>query len=274
MTAYPRKTEGIQEIFTERKGGSMELGAQLYTLRDFIQNERDIGHTLQKVAEIGYKTVQVSGMGPIDPKKLREMCDNLGLRIVLTHTPQDRILYDTERVIEEHQILGCGYIGLGAMSEKYRDPQWLDRFVYDFKEPAAKIAKAGMLFMYHNHNFEFQKIGGKRIIETLMEGFTKEEMGFTLDTYWVQAAGADVLEWIDKLWDRIPCIHLKDMDVRGFQQVMAPVMEGNLNFEAILAKLEEKGATKYLLVEQDTCEESPFVCLEKSYRNLAKLGYR
>jgi sugar phosphate isomerase/epimerase len=252
----------------------MELGAQLFTLRNFIQCERDIAHSLQKVAEIGYKTVQVSGMGPIDPKRLREICDKLGLRIVLTHTPQDRILYETEKVIEEHRILGCQYIGLGAMSEKYRDPQWLDRFVYDFQEPARKIKEAGMLFMYHNHNFEFQKIGGKRIIETLMESFSKEEMGFTLDTYWVQAAGADVLEWIEKLWDRIPCVHLKDMDVRGFQQVMAPVMEGNLNFKAILAKLEEKGATKYLLVEQDTCEESPFVCLEKSYRNLAGLGYR
>lgn len=252
----------------------MELGAQLYTLRSFIQCEKDICRTLQKVAEIGYKTVQVSGMGPISPYKLKDMCDKFGLKVVLTHTPAERILYETEKVIEEHEILGCSYIGIGAMPEKYRDPQWVHCFAEDYKEPAKKIAASGKLFMYHNHNFEFEKINGKRIIDTLMEGFSEDEMGFTLDTYWVQAAGADVCQWLDILGNRIPCVHLKDMDVRGFNQVMAPVMEGNMNFAAILQKLEAIGKTQYLLVEQDTCEESPFVCLEKSYKNLSAMGYQ
>ena len=84
----------------------------------------------------------------------------------------------------------------------------------------------------------------------------------------------DVCQWLDILGNRIPCVHLKDMDVRGFNQVMAPVMEGNMNFAAILQKLEAIGKTQYLLVEQDTCEESPFVCLEKSYKNLSAMGYQ
>ena len=99
----------------------------------------------------------------------------------------------------------------------------------DYKEPAKKIAAAGKKFMYHNHNIEFEKFDGKRIIETLLEDFTPEEMGFTLDTYWVQAAGADIYQWIDILKDRIPCVHLKDMTVQGWQQHMAPVGSGNLN---------------------------------------------
>ena len=37
--------------------------------------------------------------------------------------------------------------------------------------------------------------------------------------------------WIERLKDRIPCVHLKDMQVEGFEQRMAPVMEGNLNFD-------------------------------------------
>ena len=57
------------------------------------------------------------------------------------------------------------------------------------------------------------------------------------------------------------------------QEVMAPVMEGNMNFPAILEAL-KKTDCEYALVEQDTCLENPFVCLEKSYRNLAELGYR
>ena len=36
------------------------IGAQLFTLRTFMQNECDIRRSLKKVAEIGYKTVQIS----------------------------------------------------------------------------------------------------------------------------------------------------------------------------------------------------------------------
>lgn len=39
----------------------MELGAQLYTVREYGQNEKDIRRTMKKIADIGYKTVQVSG---------------------------------------------------------------------------------------------------------------------------------------------------------------------------------------------------------------------
>lgn len=253
----------------------MEIGAQLYTLRNYIQTEKDIELSLNKVAEIGYKTVQVSAMGKIDPKKLKGICDGLGLKIVLTHTAPDRIMNETEKVIEEHDILGCKYIGIGMMPEKYRDSVWLPQFTADYMPAAEKTAKSGKLLMYHNHAFEFTKFGGKRVIESLMEDFSPELLGFTLDTYWVQFAGADCLEWIDRLSDRIPCVHLKDMGISadGWKNKMAPVGEGNMNFEAIMQKLELYGNTEYALVEQDTCEESPFVCLEKSFKNIKAMGY-
>lgn len=258
----------------------MQTGAQLYTVRAYTQTEKDFACTIGKVAEMGYKTVQISGIGGgIRPERVREICDENGLKIVLTHTDGNRIMNDTEKVIEEHNILGCDYIGLGAMADKYRTSEWIEHFVDDYKEPAKKIAAAGKLFMYHNHNFEFQKlmIPGKenpmRMIEYLMESFTPDEMGFTLDTYWIQAGGADVVQWIKLLKDRIPCVHLKDMTVEGFNQLMAPVGGGNLNWPAILKALEETSC-KYMLVEQDTCQGSPFDCLKSSYDFLAAAGYR
>ena len=254
----------------------MIVGAQTYTTHVYMKSELDIARSLQKIADIGYKTVQISGIGKIEPRKLRQICDDLGLQIVLTHNGEDRFLYDVDTLIEEHDILGCKYIGIGGLPERYRGgaPEWVEYFVEDFKEPARKIAAAGKLFMYHNHNFEFEKVGGKLLIDILMDGFTKEEMGFTLDTYWVQAGGADICDWIEKLDGRLPCVHLKDMSVHGMTPIMAPVLEGNLPFEKILKLLEKQGSTEYLLVEQDICEESPFACLKKSYDNLVKLGYK
>lgn len=254
----------------------MTLGAQLYTLRTYTQTEKDLSFCLKRVAEIGYTAVQISAVGPIPAETIRSLCEENRLQIVLTHTDVNRILQDTEAVIREHEVMGCPYIGIGSMPEKYRNPEWIEHFAPDFKEAAKKIADAGKLLMYHNHDFEFRKLPelkGKRILEYLMESFSPEELGFTLDTYWVQAAGGDVLQWIDRLQGRLPCVHLKDMAMEKNGQVMAPVMEGNMNFPKILEHLEKAG-TKYILVEQDVCLESPFVCLEKSYRNVSSLGYR
>lgn len=248
----------------------MILGAQLYTVRSFLQTEKDIRRTLQKIAEMGYTSIQVSAIGKIKPETLRAMCDDLSLEIALTHTSPERILNETDQVIEEHHILGCNYIGIGAMPDKYRELDWYGNFAADFREAAGQIARSGKLLMYHNHHFEFEKKGGKRLIERLIEDFSPEEMGITLDTYWVHAAGADVCQWIDKLKDRLHCVHLKDM---GWDKQMAPVMEGNMNFPAIMKALEHAN-TKYLLVEQDVCLTSPFDCLQTSYNNLASLGYR
>ena len=254
----------------------MKIGAQTYTTCLYMKNERDIIRSLQRIADIGYTTVQISGIGPIKPQRLRSICDDLGLAIVLTHSGEDRFLNDVEGLIEENEILGSKYIGLGAMSDRYRsrDGQWLNYFIEDFKLPAQKIAAAGKLFMYHNHHFEFEKVDGKLRMDVLLEGFAPDEMGVTLDTYWVQAAGADICDWIEKLNGRVPCIHLKDMAVENGTSVMAPVMEGNIPFAKILQLLEEQGNTEYLLVEQDNWSESPFVCLKKSYDNLASLGYK
>lgn len=250
----------------------MISGAQLYTIRQYIQTEKDIERSMKRIAEIGYKIVQISAIGKIAPERLREICDENGLKIVLTHTNADRILFDTEAVIKEHDIMGCDYIGIGSMPEKYRMPDWIDMFGEDYREPARKIAAAGKLFMYHNHDFEFAKIGGKNMLEHLMEQFTAEEMGFTLDTFWVQAGGADVCQWIANLSGRLPTVHLKDMAISGRERKMAPIGEGNLNWPAIFAAFEKAG-TKYMLVEQDTCEGSPFAALKSSYDFLAKAGY-
>lgn len=39
----------------------MEIGAQLYTVRDYAKTTEDFAETLKKIADIGYRIVQVSG---------------------------------------------------------------------------------------------------------------------------------------------------------------------------------------------------------------------
>lgn len=49
----------------------MEIGAQFYTLRDFCKDLDSFAETLKKVADIGYKTVQISGTCGYEPEWLK-----------------------------------------------------------------------------------------------------------------------------------------------------------------------------------------------------------
>ena len=95
-------------------------------------------------------------------------------------------------------------------------------------------------------------------------------MGFTLDTFWVQAGGGDPAQWIEKLSGRVPVIHLKDY---AYGRQMAVVGEGNINFGRVFEKAEAAG-TQFMLVEQDDCHgEDPFECLRRSYEYLRSWGF-
>lgn len=50
----------------------MKTGAQLYTVRAYTQKERDFECTVEKIAQMGYKTVQLSAIGKdLKPERIR-----------------------------------------------------------------------------------------------------------------------------------------------------------------------------------------------------------
>ena len=250
----------------------MKIGAQLFTLRDYCKTPEAFAETLKKVAEIGYSTVQVSGTCPYDPFWLRDELNKNGLTCSITHTSFDRMLEMPETVLAEHKIFGCDYIGVGYY-KGLREEEDLDFFVEAAHKLGKVFAPAGAKLMYHNHYEEMnQGADGKTRILSLIERTTPEEVGITVDTYWLQYGGADVADYFKALSGRIDCVHFKDMRVVGKEIRMAPVGEGSINF-AKLIPLCYDGGTKYILVEQDNCYgEDPFDCLARSYRYLKAQG--
>lgn len=248
----------------------MQLGAQFYTIRDFCKDTDGLAESLKKVADIGYKTVQLSGICAYDAEWMQEELRKNGLTCVLTHTPLDKIKGETEKVISDNKTLGLDLVGIGGY---YGYKNGVTTIIDEFKDAVQKIKANGMRLTYHNHDHEFVKVDGKVILEHVSEFFGPDEMAFTLDTYWVQSGGADPVMWLNKLKGRTPCIHLKDMlFTADKQRKMAVVGEGNMNFDAILKTAVDNGV-KYALVEQDECYgENPFDCLKRSYEYLKAQG--
>jgi sugar phosphate isomerase/epimerase len=71
-------------------------GAQLYTIRDFLQTPEAINDSFKKIKDIGYTTVQASGFGPIPADELSAIARTHDLKIVITHTPYSKFIEDLE----------------------------------------------------------------------------------------------------------------------------------------------------------------------------------
>ena len=81
----------------------MKFGLNLFSLRDQISTKEDFLKTATKLKEAGNSFFQYSG-ATWDPKRIKKMVDEVGTPVYLTHIPQDRLLNETEKVIEEKVI--------------------------------------------------------------------------------------------------------------------------------------------------------------------------
>lgn len=250
----------------------MKCGVQLYTLRDFCKSVKDTENTLKRVKEMGYKYVQISAVSePKDVKELKKILDDIGLKAVSTHTGYERIINQTEKVIEEHKILDCEAIFCPGLPIELHNKDGYLKVADEFNNIIEKIKENGLILGYHNHAVEFERYNGKTGLEILLDNCP--ELSAEIDTYWVQYGGGDPAYWIEKYKGRVSQVHFKDMGIISNQQVMPPIGDGNLNWQRII-KVCKKSKVKYCLVEMDAPTIDPFDALKKSLENLTLFGIK
>jgi len=249
------------------------IGLQLYTLRDFLKTPEDIKASMKKVKEIGYKVVQVSGMGPIELKDLKQIMNEAGLISNSAHINYERIVNETDKVIEECKIMGYETLACPYLTNEYRNEAGYVKVAKTLSVAGEKLLKNGVVLTYHNHEFEFEKFNGRLGIEIIYGESDPRYLQTEFDTYWIQFGGGDPAEWILKFKDRTPIVHFKDMGILPDKKhIMMPIGEGNLNWKRILSVLKE-AKTKFYYVEQDNCNGlDPFECIKTSLNNLKKMG--
>lgn len=251
------------------------IGAQLYTVRKYTQTIEDFEFLCKELQKVGYKTVQVSG-SPLDPKEMKVILDKYGLECVITHKSYDDFVNNIEGVIEYNKALGCKLCGLGGMdSENFINLEKLNTFIEKANEFCKRLKEEGMYFCYHNHSREFLRLEGKWVWDRMIEGTDPEIFNFTVDTYWVQHAGVNPVDIIEKLGKRAMAVHFKDfyLNYEEHTPAMADVGYGNLDWNKIIDACEKAG-TKYALVERDDAGEyDPVKTLENSYNFLTTKGF-
>ncbi len=238
----------------------MQVGLNLFSIRDLIKTEESFETTAQKLKEMGYDFLQFSG-APFDAPMIKRVSEKTGIPIALTHVPADRIIDDTDALTDEHLSFGCKNIGLGHLSPAIIENEDEGRaYAEKLNGAGRRIAEKGCKFFYHNHHSELYKwSNGKTFLEYLLENCPY--INFTLDTYWLQFGGVSVLEYVKKFKGRIECVHLKDYTVKIDENKkgkpdFAPVGSGNINFCDIIPEMINSGV-KYFIVEQDNANAAP-----------------
>ncbi len=253
-----------------------KLAVQLYTIRDFLTNEKDVAKSFGKISKMGYTAVQLSAVGAmngdspsVSPELAKKMLDDNGLKAIATHRNWDELAKNTQKEIDFHLAIGCGYSAIGGIPADYSrwGAEGYSAWVADAKPVIAKLKAAGIKFGYHNHAFEFERYGTDR--KSLYDIFIDEgddDLQLEIDVYWVDHAGVNPVNIIERSKGRVDVIHMKDKEVIGWDPgpVIAPIGEGNLDWAGILPALEAAG-TKWYAVEQDTCRRDPFDCLQSSF---------
>ena len=201
----------------------MKVGLILYSVRD--EMARDAIACVKKVGELGYKFIETcnhtadldSGIGfGVPAAELKRIFDGFGSKVVSAHIyPIEKA--DLDAVIRyNHEV---GNVNLVNPMSEFADYDDVMRACEAFNKTGALLRKEGLNYLYHNHNHEFRTIGGKTIMELLMENTDPENLMFELDTFWTMRAGLDPVEILKKMGSRVKLVHQKDFAWDSLQAI-------------------------------------------------------
>ena len=195
-----------------------QIGAQMYTLREHLKDPVQIAGTCRRVKQMGYDAIQVSAFGPIETAELGRILRDEGLICAATHVSLD-LLKDVSACVDYHEALGCRYPAIGGYKAEQHTAAAYAAFAAEFSRVARPLAEHGLEIGYHNHSRELARVDDcdRRILDVLIQE-SDPSVWFEIDVYWVAHGGGDPAAWIDKVPGRVPCVHVKDMDITVEQE--------------------------------------------------------
>lgn len=253
----------------------IKCGIQLYTIRDYCKTIEDIDSNLKELADCGVKDIQVSGIGKVDWNELAEVIKKYDMTVCITHTPFDRMMKETDAVIDEHLKLGCDCLGIGAMPGEYeKTEEGVDKFIADLIPVAKRMRERGVHLAYHNHDFDLKLYGNKTILDRMLE-LDDDLLWFVPDVAWIQIAGEDPAEYLKKMQGRVKVLHFKDYNVVDNAErpwAFTELGKGIVDFPKLYDVAKEMGIP-YIMFEQDNnWTVDAMQSSKESFEYMKKLG--
>jgi len=240
------------------------IALQVYSVRD--EAAADFAGTMKKLKAIGYDGVELAGTYGMTAVECKKILDEVGLELVSAHVNID--LLEDDAILEDYAATGIRFVAIPWLVGP-KDARELEAVIARIRKIGERVKAKGMQLLYHNHDFEFEKIGGAYILDTYYDRIPAEYLQTELDTCWVNVGGEEPAAFVRKYTGRAPIVHLKDFAGSKSENMYAligtdsakedsagkfefrPVGYGRQNIPAILEAAEDAGAG-WVVVEQDS----------------------
>jgi sugar phosphate isomerase/epimerase len=249
----------------------MKIGIQLYNLRDKTTDRSSLMQALDKVAEFGYDGVELFTYCGVEPEELKAKLKDLNLEAAGVHVGFQNWFDRLDEEIEYAERAGIKRMIMPFIPPDRRTEADYRVFTTQFGEFLKKCKNAGLEMVYHNHQFEFEILDEKYVLDCFLQG--NPDLLLELDSFWTFFAKVDPIGYMQKYAGRIPLLHIKDyteIDTQPLPLFCAAGTGKMKNREIAVAA--GKIGVRWIIFEQDNSQIDVFESSRIALQNLRSCG--
>lgn len=215
--------------------GTFVISVQLWSLRKEID---DVGwdRVVGTLADAGFKHVEPFAIAATAPL----LAPALARTGITTPTGHGEIVGEQLSATLDAALESGVELLMQPMfpAERWQDRDGVLRIADDVNRAAEAVLPHGMRIAFHNHDDEVRTlVGGRPALLALMDEVAPN-VGVEFDPNWATIGGADVLELMSALGDRIFGLHLKDGPLLGTNMDQVALGDGELAWDDFLGALD------------------------------------
>ena len=181
----------------------------------------------------------------------------------------EHLLDNVRHALENTLAMGQKILNVPVLARQdFRSLDQVKRNIEYMNRAGELCAASGVLFGYHNHDWEFAPLDGVVPYDLMLEETDPGNVSFQLDVYWLAKAGLDFSDYLSRYAGRFNSCHLKDIDADGD---FADVGHGTLDFPRFVRESLAAGV-RYFFVERDN-PPNPAESMRRSYAYLQQMTY-
>lgn len=269
----PRAELDVAAGSTAASGGRHvdRIGIQLYSVRSLLA--RDFDGTLEQLAAIGYREVELAGHHGRSPAQVRMSLARAGLTAPSTHIALAELRAKLDDTVAAARGIGHEYITSAWIDAEERRTleDWRARAA-DLDRIGDRVRALGLRLAHHTHGYDFERIGDVVPFDLLLEETSPELVWYEMDVYWATRGGQDPRSYIRRWPRRFPMLHIKD-SAGAPEHRMVDVGKGTIDFAGLLRlAADQGGVVGHAFVEHDEPAD-PMAFARDAYAYMRRLEY-
>ncbi|GAB3337658.1 sugar phosphate isomerase/epimerase [Larkinella ripae] len=233
-------------------------GMVSYTMRN--EFAKDIPGTLDKIQSMGITNIEFSSLFGKTAAEIRTELDKRGMTCTSHGVGYDDLMKKMDMVVQNAKTLGAKYVRLAWIPHEGKYTlEAAKKTVEDFNQIGKQLKDKGLLFVYHNHGFEFEPYESGTLFDYIVQKTDPAYVSFEMDILWVYFPGQDPAKLLAKYPKRFKLMHLKDLK-KGIQGNLSggtppendvALGTGQINLPAVL-KAAQKSDIEHFYIEDES----------------------